>query len=124
MTFDPSPPLYVGAVPPRFPSPLQCGDKGVAVKLLQEFLSLEGYNLQLDGDFGPATREAVRSKNIRWPSPQTSSLDACWYQQLYDAFGPMTFMGFFGEYKARFSGTLGNRNETGVSYDPKKTEGL
>jgi len=78
----------------------------------------------IDSSQGFWRREAVRSKGLRWPSPQTSSLDICWYQQLYNAFGPMTFMGFFGEYKARFSGTLGNRNEAGVSYDPAKTEGL
>lgn len=36
------------------------GDKGKEVKLIQEWLSLNGYGVCIDGDFGPATDYAVR----------------------------------------------------------------
>jgi hypothetical protein len=36
------------------------GDKGKKVKLIQEWLSLHGFGLKLDGDFGPATFYAVK----------------------------------------------------------------
>lgn len=36
------------------------GDRGSAVKIIQEWLSLGGHQLRVDGDFGPATEAAVR----------------------------------------------------------------
>jgi hypothetical protein len=36
------------------------GDKGPAVKRVQEWLSLRGYGLSIDGDFGRVTDDAVR----------------------------------------------------------------
>lgn len=36
------------------------GDKGKKVKLIQEWLSLRGFGLKIDGDFGPATSYAVK----------------------------------------------------------------
>jgi len=38
----------------------QCNDQGPKVKLIQEWLSLHGMNVALDGDFGPATDAAVK----------------------------------------------------------------
>jgi len=38
----------------------QRNDQGPKVKLIQEWLSLHGLNLALDGDFGPATDAAVK----------------------------------------------------------------
>jgi len=38
---------------------LQKGSKGKAVRLAQEWLSLHGFQLAIDGDFGPATQAAV-----------------------------------------------------------------
>ena len=37
------------------------GDNGSKVKLIQEWLSLRGLGLVLDGDFGPATESAVKA---------------------------------------------------------------
>lgn len=39
----------------------QMGDKGLAVKILQTLLALSGHALAIDGDFGPATLEAVKA---------------------------------------------------------------
>lgn len=36
------------------------GDKGKKVRLIQEWLCLHGFNIAIDGDFGPATEYAVR----------------------------------------------------------------
>jgi len=41
------------------------GDKGGKVKLIQEWLSLHGLGLVLDGDFGPATESAVKDFQTR-----------------------------------------------------------
>jgi peptidoglycan hydrolase-like protein with peptidoglycan-binding domain len=40
--------------------PLRRGDKQGQVKLIQEWLSLHGHHVAIDGDFGPATEEAVK----------------------------------------------------------------
>lgn len=42
------------------------GDKGLAVKLVQEWLTLHGYPTAIDSDFGPATQMALASfrKNV------------------------------------------------------------
>jgi hypothetical protein len=37
------------------------GMKGKKVRLIQEWLCLHGYNIFIDGDFGPATESAVRA---------------------------------------------------------------
>lgn len=39
---------------------LAAGDEGPAVRYLQRLLNGEGYNLDVDGDFGPLTRGAVK----------------------------------------------------------------
>jgi hypothetical protein len=36
------------------------GDKGQKVKLIQEWLCLHGFNVVIDGDFGPATEHGVK----------------------------------------------------------------
>jgi peptidoglycan hydrolase-like protein with peptidoglycan-binding domain len=40
--------------------PLQRGNQNGQVKLIQEWLSLHGEHIAIDGDFGPATQAAVR----------------------------------------------------------------
>jgi len=50
---------FVGGNPPPFPGGLKRGARGDAPKLLQEFLSLVGYDLELDGIFGGATEQAL-----------------------------------------------------------------
>jgi hypothetical protein len=42
-----------------FTGPCQRGDKGKAVRLIQEWLCLHGYFVKIDWDFGPATKAAV-----------------------------------------------------------------
>jgi hypothetical protein len=41
-------------------NPLKLGDKNPKVRLIQEWLSLNGVSVSLDGDFGPATEAAVK----------------------------------------------------------------
>jgi hypothetical protein len=43
----------------RIPTGLHRGDNGPAVRILQEHLTLAGYPLLIDGDFGPATERAL-----------------------------------------------------------------
>ncbi len=50
---------FAGAKPFTFPGGLKKGCKGEDVKLLQELLSLKGFNLCLDGDFGSVTELAL-----------------------------------------------------------------
>ncbi len=57
--------MFVGAEVPdiRSVAPsgvIKRGDKGIAVKLVQEWLTLHGYPTAIDSDFGPATRAALR----------------------------------------------------------------
>ncbi len=42
------------------------GDKGAAVKLLQERLDLFQGNVDIDGDFGPATEKALKEFQEFW----------------------------------------------------------
>jgi len=44
----------------EFASDTRRGDRGLRVRRVQEWLSLHGLHVRIDGDFGPATEEAVR----------------------------------------------------------------
>ena len=47
-----------------YPGLVQQGDKGPAVKRVQEWLVLGGKNITIDGDFGPATAAALGAKLV------------------------------------------------------------
>lgn len=53
-------PKYVGGGPPVYPGALEIGNSNrEGTKLLQEYLTLAGYHLVLDGLFGHATAQAI-----------------------------------------------------------------
>lgn len=61
---------FVGGKPPAFPGNLCKGSSNrAAVKLLQEYLSLSGYTLVLDGIFGNATAQAIYRFSFEQMSP-------------------------------------------------------
>ncbi len=45
------------------------GSNGKKVKLIQEWLCLHGFNIAIDGDFGPATEFAVKAFQLASPQP-------------------------------------------------------
>lgn len=50
-----------------------------------------------------------KAGDIWFPFPQTSALDATFFQGLFNKYGFCQYTGFVGEYKAVFSDQLGNR---------------
>lgn len=62
--------------------PCQRGQKGRAVWLVQEWLSLRGEKLAIDGDFGPATERVVRGYQARVHLPQTGVVNAATFAAL------------------------------------------
>jgi hypothetical protein len=53
--------------------------------------------------------DAVRMNNVRFPFPQTSSLDADFYKQLFEIYGECYFNGIVGQYKGIHCDQLGLR---------------
>lgn len=54
---------------------------------------------------------AFTQHNIRYPYPQTSTLDAALFQQLYNTFGLCHYNGITGQYKGFHTEQLGNRKD-------------
>lgn len=57
------------------------GNKGKSVKLVQEWLCLHGFNIAIDGDFGPATEKAVQEFQRKMQLSVTGQVD----KQTFDA---------------------------------------
>lgn len=53
--------LYSGGATPQTSNLIRLGSKGAAVGEIQRLLVRAGYNLRVDRDFGPATRETVKA---------------------------------------------------------------
>ena len=51
------------------------GDQGMGVKRIQEWLCLNNLNVTIDGDFGPATEEAVKQFQTRNQLEPTGVVD-------------------------------------------------
>ena len=72
--------------------PIEQGDRGIKVEHLQYMLSvLSAYisqipPLQIDGIFGPATRNAVIAAQRRFGLPQTGVVDFNTWEEIYDQF--------------------------------------
>ena len=75
-----------------YPNSLETGDTGDKVRHLQYMLSvLSAYIRQIppvevDGIFGPATRDAVLAAQRFFGLPQTGSVDAATWDEIYDQF--------------------------------------
>jgi len=73
-------------------NPIDQGDRGVKVEHLQYMLSvLSAYipeipGIQVDGIFGPATRNAVIAAQRRFDLPQTGIVDYDTWDEIYDQF--------------------------------------
>jgi hypothetical protein len=65
---------------PRIPAGLKRGANGPTVRILQEHLTLAGYPLLIDGDFGPATERALdlwrEAKRVPADERAVSAVDA------------------------------------------------
>ena len=75
-----------------YPNSYYEGDRGNNIRLLQYMLSvLSAYipeipRVEVDGIFGPATREAVLAAQRWFGLPQTGSVDATTWDEIYDQF--------------------------------------
>ena len=75
-----------------YPNGLESGDTGDKVRHLQYMLSvLSAYinsipRVEVDGIFGPATRSAVIAAQRRFGLPQTGTVDAATWDEIYDQF--------------------------------------
>jgi hypothetical protein len=73
------------------------GNKGSQVKVIQEWLSLRGQNVAIDGAFGPATEGAVRNFQAAENLPVTGTVNAdtfgCLITPLAKAMAPISGVG-------------------------------
>jgi hypothetical protein len=65
---------------------IQKGAKGLKARRIQEWLSLQGFHLDVDGDYGTATEDAVRAFQSRFGLPVTGAIDEATFVRLT---GPM-----------------------------------
>ena len=76
----------------EYPDPLELGDTGEKIRLLQYMLSvLSAYipsipSVTVDGIFGPATRAAVVAAQGWFGLPQTGTVDDLTWDEIYDQF--------------------------------------
>ena len=72
--------------------PIQEGDRGIRVEHLQYMLRVIGAyisaipQIEVDGIFGPATRDAVLAAQRYFGLPQTGSVDLTTWDEIYDQF--------------------------------------
>jgi len=62
--------------------PLRRGDEKGQVKLVQEWLCLQGEHVAIDGDFGPATELAVKDFQTKSSLAVTGIVDAVTFDHL------------------------------------------
>ncbi len=62
--------------------PYRRGDTGNQIKLIQEWLSLNGSHVKVDGDFGPASEAAVRQFQTQQGLPVSGIADAATFERL------------------------------------------
>lgn len=61
---------------------IQKGAKGLKARRVQEWLSLQGFNIDVDSDFGTATETALRAFQSRFGLPITGSVDEATFVRL------------------------------------------
>lgn len=107
---------------------LKQGDSGDAVKVLQRGLNTLGSILLVDGDFGPATRDAVADARVMLQRPGPPQADDALQQTLTalpDPFPPLTASGvtFIAraevsgprEYRRRYKNPIWPSPESGIT---------
>ncbi len=62
--------------------PYRGGDSGTQVKLIQEWLSLHGLHVKIDGGFGPATESALRQFQTQQGLAATGIADPATFERL------------------------------------------
>ena len=113
-----------------YPNSLQSGDTGDKVRHLQYMLSVLSAYIQnippveVDGIFGPATRNAVLAAQRWFGLPQTGTVDESTWDEIYDQFAGIenrslrngeTFPASSGAVQAAFAPNNQNRNRTRYS---------
>ena len=64
--------------------PIQIGAKAMAARRVQEFLSLQGFKLDIDSDFGSATEKRVKDFQQSRGLPVTGVVDFATHEKLVD----------------------------------------
>ncbi len=110
-----------------YPNSLQSGDTGDKVRHLQYMLSVLSAYIQnippveVDGIFGPSTRDAVLAAQRWFGLPQTGAVDEATWDEIYDQFAGIenrslrngeTFPNTSGTVQAAFAPNNQNRNRT------------
>ncbi len=105
------------------PNSLQTGDTGDKVRLLQYMLSvLSAYipeipPVSVDGIFGPATRATVLAAQRRFRLPETGTVDATTWDEIYDQFSGIENTSFRnGENFPRNATTSSNQAQAAGSF--------
>lgn len=62
--------------------PCRRGDKQGQVRLIQEWLCLQGWHVKIDGDFGPATEAAVKEFQSQKQLPASGVVDGATFDRL------------------------------------------
>jgi putative peptidoglycan binding protein len=62
--------------------PCRRGDKQGQVRLIQEWLCLQGQHIKIDGDFGPATEAAVKGWQTQQQLPASGGVDGATFDRL------------------------------------------
>lgn len=65
-----------------WPVPIRNGARQMAAKRVQEWLTIAGFSLSIDSDFGAATEQRVRDFQTRCGLPVTGVVDAATHEEL------------------------------------------
>ena len=72
--------------PMEYKSPIVSGDTGEYVKFVQRVLGRDGYNLAVDGSFGPNTKQAVMKFQVRYKLVADGSVGPATFKQIQSVF--------------------------------------
>ena len=115
------------------PNSLQVGDSGEKVRLLQYMLAILSEYIpaippvSVDGIYGPATRSAVLAAQRRFNLPETGTVDATTWNELYDQYSGIenstlrsgeTFPGSGARTQANGARQVGNFQQTSPRPQP------
>ncbi len=98
------------------PGGLEVGDTGEKVRLLQYMLSVLSAHIStippvtIDGIYGPATRNAVLAAQRRFGLPETGTVGAQTWDEIYDQYSGIENTNFRSEERFPVSNNRGTRN--------------